>query len=52
MSTDLLGILLAVSWCLYGTTGGNYLPDDIRNGHPPNTSLEVICALMKYLRGV
>jgi len=48
MSTDLLGILLAVSWCLYGTTGGNYQPDDIRNGHPPNTSLEVICALMKY----
>jgi len=47
MSTDLVAILLTVSWCLSGTTGGNYLAADIPNGHPPNTSLEVICALLE-----
>jgi hypothetical protein len=48
MSTDLLGILLTPSWCLSRTNGGNYLPADVRNGRPPNTGLEMICALLEY----
>jgi hypothetical protein len=48
VSTDLLGIPLTLSWCLSGTTGGNYLPAHIQIGHSPNTSLEVICALLEY----
>jgi len=48
MSTDLLAIQLTVLWCWSGTNDGNYLPADTRNGHRPNTSLEVMCALLEY----
>jgi hypothetical protein len=33
---------------LSGTNGGNYLPTDIWNGHPPNASLEVTFAPVEY----
>ena len=47
MSPDRLGIQLTVLWCSSRANGGNYLPADIRHGRPPNTSVEVICALLE-----